>query len=322
MTPSIVYPTDPSWHRFLLAASRDKPLDEVNFWLPSTTRRPRIPIGAPVFFKLKAPHNAIGGYGRFASYTALPDWLAWECFGAANGTASYEALRERLVGIRSRNRIEPTGEIEIGCIMLAEPVFFDESDWIEQPNDWKPRTQSYRLFDIEQGEGLRIWRSCLLKTAAARADRLAAEHGQLELPTGDNPRYGSPILVRPRIGQGTFRALVTDAYEKQCAVSREHSLPVLEAAHIQPYASGGQHEVSNGLLLRTDIHRLYDKGFATVSPDGEFLVSDALRDRYKNGRAYYEMQGRRVFVPNEDDARPDRDRLAWHMETRFLGRAA
>jgi hypothetical protein len=52
-------------------------------------------------------------------------------------------------------------------------------------------------------------------------------------------RYGAPVLVPPRLGQGAFRVAVTDAYGRSCAVTREHSLPVLEAAHIQPYALGG-----------------------------------------------------------------------------------
>ena len=55
------------------------------------------------------------------------------------------------------------------------------------------------------------------------------------------------------------RFAVTSAYQSACAVTMEHSLPVLDAAHIRPYSDGGEHEVSNGLLLRSDIHRLFDK---------------------------------------------------------------
>jgi HKD family nuclease len=77
---------------------------------------------------------------------------------------------------------------------------------------------------------------------------------------------------------------VTGAYGGACAVSREHSLPVLEAAHIQPYGSEGAHDVANGLLLRADIHRLFDGGYVTVTPDHRFVVSQRLAQDGRTGR--------------------------------------
>lgn len=74
-----------------------------------------------------------------------------------------------------------------------------------------------------------------------------------------SPRYGEPTLIRPRLGQGAFRASVTSVYQHRCALTGERTLPILDAAHIRPYDQGGEHEVTNGLLLRTDIHRLFDK---------------------------------------------------------------
>ena len=62
-------------------------------------------------------------------------------------------------------------------------------------------------------------------------------------------------FVYPRLGQGSFRFAVEQAYQ-QCAVTKEHSILALEAAHIKPYSLGGFHEVNNGLLLRADIHKL------------------------------------------------------------------
>jgi hypothetical protein len=56
-------------------------------------------------------------------------------------------------------------------------------------------------------------------------------------------------------GLGSFRFAVEQAYQ-QCAVTKEHSIPALEAAHIKPYSLGGFHEVNNGLFLRADIHKL------------------------------------------------------------------
>jgi putative restriction endonuclease len=110
---------------------------------------------------------------------------------------------------------------------------------------------------------------------------------------------------------------VLDAYGGACAVTTEHSLPVLEAAHIRPWAVGGRHELPNGIPLRRDLHRLFDLGFVTVRPDHTFAVSPQLREAYANGRTYYELQGRTISLPPEPAARPASDALAWHADTVF-----
>lgn len=108
-----------------------------------------------------------------------------------------------------------------------------------------------------------------------------------------------------------------DAYDGACAVTREHSLPVLEAAHIRPWKDGGRHELPNGLPLRRDIHRLFDLGFVTVRPDLRFAVSPALRDAYANGRTYYALAGGTIADPALADARPSRELLEWHGDVIF-----
>jgi len=109
------------------------------------------------------------------------------------------------------------------------------------------------------------------------------------------------------------------AYERACAVTTEHSLPTLDAAHIRPYAEGGEHMVSNGLLLRSDIHRLFDKGYVTVTPELRFEVSRRLKDDFNNGKSYYSLQGSAIHIPSGATDRPDPTMLSWHNTERFLG---
>jgi putative restriction endonuclease len=120
------------------------------------------------------------------------------------------------------------------------------------------------------------------------------------------------MLVRPRLGQGTFRVAVMDAYGRTCAVTGEHSLPALEAAHIRSYTSAGPHEVKNGLLLRADFHRLFDQGYVTVSSDYRLQVSPRLKLDYQNGRSYYPFDDTPIRVPDDERLRPDPEYLAWH----------
>ena len=112
-------------------------------------------------------------------------------------------------------------------------------------------------------------------------------------------RFGEPQLIRPRLGQGAFRVLVTDIYQRRCAVTQERTLPALEAAHIRPYGDGGEHEARNGLLLRRDIHSLFDAGYVTVTPDLRFEVSRRIREEFDNGKHYYALHGRTIDAPTE-----------------------
>lgn len=131
-------------------------------------------------------------------------------------------------------------------------------------------------------------------------------------------RYGQPQLVTPRLGQAGFRVGVIDAYGRRCAVTEEKTLPVLEAAHIRPYAEGGGHEISNGLLLRSDFHTLFDTGYLTLDTDYRLLVSRRLQEEFSNGRHYYEHHGK--LLPNlpPPSQRPSRSAIEWRSQ-RWVG---
>lgn len=303
--------TDHGWYDFL---ARRRP-DEVNFWTPSDRRRFSAPELSPFLFKLKAPHNAIAGFGWFARWSSLPPWLAWECFGEGNGAESLASLEARLARIRHRIGFVSTGPAShIGCILLVQPVFFPPDAWIQQPSDWRARTVSSAAYDLSSGEGRRVWQECLERAPSA----LPRVDARLPLVAGPAARYGVPQLVAPRLGQGTFRVGVTDAYERACAITEEHSLPALEAAHIRDYASDGPHEISNGLLLRADLHRLFDRGYLTVTPELRVEVSQRLRADYSNGRSYYPLHGRQLRVPGARSDHPLVEHLRWHNEHRYL----
>jgi putative restriction endonuclease len=303
-----VAPTDHDWYRFLQARPH---LDEVNFWRPKPDRFKSLAPGEPFFFKLRGRHNAVAGFGQFARFARLPLWMAWDVFGESNGAASRGDLQATL---QARAR-DPEGfdlDREIGCISIAFPTFFPPDEWVPVPEDWHPAAQRGKTYDLSTGPGRALWDDCV-----ARAVATTTESWNVDETVG--PRYGTPRLVETRLGQGSFRLAVLDAYGKACAVTTEHSLPVLEAAHIKPYGQGGAHEVSNGLPLRRDLHRLFDLGFVTVRPDRSFAVSTRLRDDWANGRVYYELEGRRIAEPREPADRPDPELLEWHGDVVFRG---
>jgi putative restriction endonuclease len=102
-------------------------------------------------------------------------------------------------------------------------------------------------------------------------------------------------------------------------VTGERTLPALDAAHIKPFAESGPHAPENGLLLRKDLHALFDDGYVTVTPSLEFRVSSRIRDQFENGRDYYAMDKRPLRLPVAPYPPPSREYLNWHGDVRFLG---
>jgi putative restriction endonuclease len=292
------------------------PMD-ANFWRPSP-RRVGLATGTPFLFKLRAPANAIAGFGYFASFSVLPDWLAWETFGEANGVPNLDELRRRLLRIREGANIEADPQGRIGCSLIAEAVFFARDQWVTSPADWKPRTQTGSTYDLSTGEGLRVWSQCRERVSAPT--NVALSTSVLPYRAGEpRARYGAPVSYFPRLGQGIFRVQVLDAYERACAVTQEHSLVVLEAAHLRPYADGGEHDVRNGLALRTDLHRLLDRGYVTVDEDLKFVVGNRLKADFDNGRSYYALHGQSIVAPKQASLHPSQEALVWHRDRVFLG---
>jgi putative restriction endonuclease len=187
-------------------------------------------------------------------------------------------------------------------------LFFREGNFIPVPASWSPNIVSLKTYNTDDADGAALWNAVTRGMEETSSD-----------PVVDAPRYGEPQLVKPRLGQGAFRAVVTDTYGRKCAITQERTLPALEAAHIRPYSEGGPHETTNGLLLRRDIHSLFDSGYVTVSSDLRFEVSRRIKEEFENGKHYYELHGQRIFVPEDLGLRPDPAALSWHREFCFKG---
>jgi putative restriction endonuclease len=297
--------TDGDWHRFLAARPG---LDEVNFWRPGGGRgfhalRP----GEPFFFKTHYPHNRIVGGGFFSRFVALRISEAWEVFGEANGAASEEAMRSR-VGHYRREAISPADDPFVGCVLIRDVCFFPPEAMAEPPPDFAPNVVQGKGYDLAVEPA-----ASYFEELVQRLLRVTIEVDLSEPWHRSGPLFGDRRLVPYRLGQQAFQAVVLDAYGRRCAITGTAIRPVLEAAHIRPVAAGGEHRIDNGLLLRSDVHTMFDRGYLGVNPHYRLHVSPRLRNEFGNGEQFYARAGEVIALPERRTDRPQREFLEWHL---------
>lgn len=305
--------TDNNWFSYL----KNIQPDEVNFWQPSGTRRFRVLKPYELFlFKLHSPLNYITGGGFFVSHSILPVSLAWDAFNTKNGLPDFPSFLDTILDYKKSNR-EVDPDPKIGCIVLTQPFFFEEKDWLPIPKDWKLNIVQGKSYTTDTFIGKKLYQDVF--------DRLNKYIHQT-ICDGINEeissaRYGLEQIIQPRLGQGAFRVLVTEKYNHKCAITGERTLPVLEAAHIKPYSQNGPHSIQNGLLLRKDLHTLFDRGYLTVTDKLHVEVSKRIKEDYGNGREYYALHGKKLSViPGHLQDKPSEKYLRWHNDNVFLAR--
>ena len=205
------------------------------------------------------------------NYSRLQLSVAWSIFDEHNGAKSFVDFSNSIRGYMNAENAN-SSDPHIGCIVLTQPFFWPESLWKPPPDDWSRNIVRGKTYTTDKESGRRLY---------------AAVRERLDLSsapdfTFQETRYGKPTLMHPRLGQGGFRYTVTERYERRCSMTGERSLPALEAAHIKPYGENGPHLVSNGLLLRADLHRLFDTGYVTITPDYRIKVSRFLKENFSN----------------------------------------
>ena len=302
--------TDFDWFKTLKQAN----CDEVNFWKPGGRTNFKVLNEGDMFlFKLHSPRDYIVGGGFFLKFSILPSSLAWEAFGIANGANNLVELKDRVYKYKKTNRMSDP-DPQIGCIILSMPFYLNERDWIPAPKDWDRNIVQGKTYDASESHGLALFEQI--------QDKLNYREYMQSCVKEDSSaqRYGKELLVKPRIGQGAFKVLITDAYQRRCAITGEKTLPVLEAAHIKPYSLEGPHAINNGLLLRKDFHTLFDRGYITVDKSLTVEVSQRIKEDFGNGREYYAHHGSKLIIlPERRDHLPDSRYLEWHNENVYLG---
>lgn len=211
-------------------------------------------------------------------------------------------FRKKIQGLRRDQEYSPI----IGCTMLTQPFYLEKNYILTPPVDWSSNIVTGKSYEIKAGsEGLRLF-----EEAQHSFSRVNPEETSAKEPL--NHRFGKELTTRPRLGQGGFRVMVLDEYSRRCAITGEKTLPVLEAAHIKPYSENGPHKVSNGVLIRPDLHTLFDSGYLTLTKEFNVEVSRRIREEFSNGREYFTHYTENNSFRCHSTTRIDRTLLFWN----------
>ncbi|MFJ2520483.1 HNH endonuclease [Cellulosimicrobium cellulans] len=138
------------------------------------------------------------------------------------------------------------------------------------------------------------------------------ELGAIEFDPGDlkDERDRRLLLQVVREGQDRFRTALIEAYGGRCAITAADASETLEAAHIYPYSGPATNKVSNGLLLRADVHKLFDRGAIAVHE----TTRHVLLKPHLLVTSYAYLQGSRLQLPRKRVYHPSTAALRSHRE--------
>jgi len=110
--------------------------------------------------------------------------------------------------------------------------------------------------------------------------------------------------IRRRRGQGKFRDSLLKVYNNSCAISDVSEPSVLEACHIIPYTGTHSNSISNGIILRADLHTLFDLNLLKINSNHEVEIDPIIKDK-----KYRSLHGNSIFLPTKVSDRPDKNAL-------------
>jgi putative restriction endonuclease len=235
--------------------------ERVAFWQPTPARPSRIELGELWYFKeLGSPQ--ILGFGEYVGWERSTVASLFGKYGLATG---YATGAELLAAFRAFN---PDFELntEIGNVILENFTPLDPPVALSSVG---LDDLSVRFAYIDDDDPIARYVGGLRQGAPATSFELRDPEAA--------KRIASKRKVR--VGQNTFRRLLLQTYGKVCAFTGPQLEETLQAAHIQPYVDAESNHVRNGLLLRADMHVLFDLGLLTLGPDLRIQVSSKLKGR-------------------------------------------
>ena len=281
-----ITPTDIDWFKFLKSRLN---FQVINFWTDTPWNPRRLNFGDKFYFLLRSPVRKIGGYAEFYDYQNLTIKEAWQKFGRGNGVNSLYELGKKATGDE-----EPDFSTEIGCIVLQNPVFLDEADYFH-PRD-------YNLSFSNEISKHKYYPQ--LDKINFENDYQQVGFSFSSISADEEYQFNQESETR---GQSEFRQNLFRYYNSQGVITREHNAELLDAVHIHPHIIKNRQHPKNGILLRSDFHKLFDEGLITITPEYQVLVSAQLESDY-----YQQYHEQDIYLPDDNIFYPDHKVLEFH----------
>lgn len=157
---------------------------------------------------------------------------------------------------------------------------------------------------ISRGEWLKIVNGTERLVLPISEHDIASNEDVFESKSNVDSREKVTRAIAVRQGQPIFRKKLLKAYESCCAISGTQVSEILEAAHIIPYNGNKTNSINNGLLLRADIHTLFDLGLIGVDENYEILTSPKLENT-----EYEIFKGKKIKLPYKQNDYPNKKAL-------------
>ena len=195
--------------------------------------------------------------------------------------------------------------------MNVVPGYSFEREWPGEEVNELERTGKLEAHMVEAlGEVLKTWGEDGLADPSETLLPAAADEEPFDPDNEKDARERIERTIVQRRGQQGFRESLISAYEGKCAMTGCSILDVLEAAHIVPYRGEHTDKTPNGLLLRADLHTLFDCRLVAIDPDTmEVLLAPRIADS-----EYKKWCGRRIRLPKTPKAQPNTAALRKHLK--------
>lgn len=200
-------------------------------------------------------------------------------------------------------------------------VFLERGNSFKENKEYQSAIDTYELalkIDPNYQKALSQIKICRAFIAKAEPvsttiiDALAEVSKTLNFTPKDSSdaRQKTLISIASRQGQYQFRQILLQAYKYRCAITGFDADVALEAAHIIPYVETQNNAPSNGLLLRADLHTLFDLNLIAINPDSlQINLAPSLQTT-----EYRSLQGKQLRIPEEEALQPNKQFLQRHFE--------
>lgn len=279
----------------------------LNLWRASGRREwaRSAPGDVLLLTRAESPTDVIG-FGLI--HLRMLDYLSrvWSRFGRNNGADSLLAMAREIAKERP---LADDQDPVIGNTILVNPVFM-------------PPGKAFRL-------SRRFWRTAMsggldeekapsllkeLRLHAALRGALSEPHRPFNLDSAASPEPDTDGLATV-IEAGSW-----SAYNHRCAVTAWKADVTLRVVYIRPLANGGRCQVSNTMLLRSELADLYIASLIAFAENGKLVMHVDLARQ--DPKAYRELARLSLRTPRNERDRPNLDDVTWRLSGPFMTRSS